>query len=278
MDMLPLIMPSEQRAYAPWRDDPRPLAGILQGVYAFTGIVRFWDAQRQLETEPDLILRANVLYERWRLTIGFVTDDLLESGSLTPRGTDFVTILRKHGQRAETRPVPAEAIEIAREVALDNWLTWQLTHVAFDAAAVAQLAATYQRGEPLARQALPEARLQDDIRKVDSIPRSRLLNMRFQEPRRFQQASVTDLAGLGEADAFLVCGDAAAAVAAYRAELANDPDPAAWIGLALAVQRLPMPASRPVLAAHLPLLFELHACLASRGIHADPLALAAWFE
>ena len=36
--------------------------------------------------------------------------------------------------------------------------------------------------------------------------------------------------------------------------------------------------SRSVLAAHLPLLFEMHACLASHGIHADPLELAAWFE
>ena len=84
MDMLPLIEPIEQRAYAPWRDDPRPLGGILQGVYAFTGIVRFWDIQRQLETEPDAILRANVLYERWRLAIDLVTDTLLASGFLTP--------------------------------------------------------------------------------------------------------------------------------------------------------------------------------------------------
>ena len=56
------------------------MGGILQGVYAFTGIVRFWDVQRRLETEPDDILRASVLYERWRLAIELATGTLLGQG------------------------------------------------------------------------------------------------------------------------------------------------------------------------------------------------------
>ena len=174
--------------------------------------------------------------------------------------------------------MPAEAAEIAREVALDHWLTWQLMHVAFDAAGVAKLALAYQRGELLDGRELPEARIEEDSRKVDSIPRSRLLNMRFQEPRRYQQLSPTDIPEFGAADALLLCGDAEAAVAAYRAGLADEPDPAAWIGLALAVHRLPWSPSRSVLAAYLPLLSEMHACLVSHGIYADPMELAAWFE
>ena len=62
------------------------------------------------------------------------------------------------------------------------------------------------------------------------------------------------------------------------ARLVAEPDPAAWIGLALAVHRLPATPSQSVFAGHLPLLFEMHAYLASAGIHADPLELAAWFE
>ena len=278
MDMLPLIEPSGERDYAPWREDPRAIGGILQGVYAFTGIVRFWDAQRHLETEPDDILRASVLYERWRLAIERVTGTLLDRGLLTPAGVRFVTVLRERGQRRESGPVPAEAAEIAREVALDNWLTWQLRHTALDVAEVADLAAVYQRGEPLGGRALPRAWIEDDTRKVDSIPRSRLLNMRYREPRRYRQLSATDIPELGAADALLVRGGASAAVAAYRAGLVAEPDPAAWIGLALAIHRLPSPPSRPVFVAHLPLLFEMHACLAGQGIHADPLELAAWFE
>jgi hypothetical protein len=278
MDMLPLIEPSDERGYAPWRDDPRPMGGILQGVYAFTGIVRFWDAQRHLETEPDGILRASVLYERWRLAIELVAGPLLDKGFLTADGARFVTVLRERGQRRQSGLVPVEATEIAREVALDNWLTWQLTHTALDAAGVVGLAAAFQRGEPFGGRVLPEAWMENDTRKIDSIPRSRMLSMQYQEPRRYRQLSATDIPELGAADTLLVRGDADAAVAAYRAGLAAEPDPAAWIGLALALHRLPAAPSRQVFAAHLPLLFEMHACLASCGIHADPLELAAWFE
>jgi hypothetical protein len=278
MDMLPLIEPGDERGYAPWRDDPRPMGGILQGVYAFTGIVRFWDAQRHLETEPDAILRASVLYERWRLAIEHAVGPLLDKGFLTPDGIRFVTVLRGREQRRRSDPVPAEAMETAREVALDNWLTWQLTHTAFDAAGDVGLAAALQRGEPLGGQRLPETWIEDNIRRIDSIPRSRLLHMRLQEPVRYRQSSMTDIPELGAADALLIGGDWDAAVAAYRAELADEPDPSAWIGLALAIHRLPATPSHPVFAVRLPLLFEMHAYLAGCGIHADPLELAAWFE
>lgn len=30
------------RFYSPWRDDPRPLTGVLHGVYAFQAVLRFW--------------------------------------------------------------------------------------------------------------------------------------------------------------------------------------------------------------------------------------------
>ena len=291
MDMLPLTAPAREitappreggngRGYAPWREDPRPAPGILQGVYAFTGIVRFWDVQRHLETAPDDVLRACVLYERWRLAIELVAGDLLGQGVLTPDGVRFVTALRERGQRRESGPVPAAAAEIAQQVALDNRLTWQLRHIAVDAAGVAGLAAAYQRGEPLGDRVLPRTWIEDDIRKVDSAGRSRLLNLRYQEPRRYRHLSAADLADIAAADALLVRGDASAAAAAYREVLAAEPDPAAWIGLALALGRLPAlsagPAG-PALTTQLPLLFDVHACLAGQGIAADPLDLAAWF-
>jgi HEXXH motif-containing protein len=277
MDMLPLVEPCDERGYAPWREDPRPIGGILQGVYAFTGIVRFWNAQRHLATEPDDILRASVLYARWRLAIEEVTGTVLRQGSLTPTGVRFFTALKERGQCQDGGPVSVETTEIAREVALDNWLTWQLRHTALDAAGVATLAAAYQRDEPCGGQALPDTWIEDDIRKVDSVARSQLLNMRYLEPARYRQLAGPDLPGLGAADGLLICGNASAAVAAYREGLTAEPDPAAWVGLALAIHRLPALPSQPILAIRLPLLFEVHACLAVQGIHADPLDLAAWF-
>ena len=217
-----------------------------------------------------------MLYERWRLEIVPVADDLLRNGSLTPIGTDFVTVLKERLAGAEFGSVPAETARIAREVALDHWLTWQLMHVTFDAAEVASLADAYQRSESLGGRALPEARIENDVRQVDSIRRSELLTMRFQNPKRYWRLAAEDAPGLGVADALLVGGDSEVAVKAYCEALADEPDPAAWIGLALAVHRLPAPP-RSVFSTHLPLLHEMHASLARRGIQADPLQLAAWF-
>ena len=174
--------------------------------------------------------------------------------------------------------MPAEAAEIAREVALDHWLTWQLMHVAFDAAGVAKLALAYQRGESLDGRALPEARIEEDSRKVDSIPREPPAQHALPGATAVPAVVHDGHSRIGAADALLLRGDADAAIAAYCAGLADEPDPAAWIGLALAVHRLPSSPSRSVLAAHLPLLYEMHARLASNGIHADPLELAARFK
>lgn len=278
IDMLSLVKPEAERGYAPWREDPRPVGGILQGVYAFTGIVRFWDVQRHLDGEPGEILRASVFYERWRLAVQRVTATLLAGGCLTPEGAAFVTELRERERREESGPVPAEAAEIAREVALDNWLTWQLRHTKVDAAGVARLAAAYRDGEPFRGQALPAAAIEEGTREVDSVPRSRVINLRYQEPLRYRRLPDADVSELGAADALLVRGETSAAVAAYRRVLAAEADPAAWIGLALALRRLAPASAPPALGTRLPLLFEVHACLAGQGVHADPLDLAAWFE
>jgi hypothetical protein len=276
--MLPLTEPCSELGYAPWRDEPRPLGGLLQGVYAFCGIVRFWDVQRRIETEPDDVLRASVLYERWRSAVESVIAALLGQSFLTPTGERFVTALGRRAEPGESEPVPASAIEIAAEVALDHWLNWQLAYTAVDAAGVAGLADAYCRSEPLGGRPLPETRVDDEIRKVNSIARSRLLTMRYQDPGRYRQLAGAALPQLAAADALLVRGNASEAAAAYRERLAEESDPAAWIGLALAMHRLSASPSQPMLATHLPLLFELHACLARRGVHADPLDLAAWFQ
>jgi HEXXH motif-containing protein len=34
--------------HAPWRADPRPLNGLLHGIYAFTSVAEFWSRQRRL--------------------------------------------------------------------------------------------------------------------------------------------------------------------------------------------------------------------------------------
>jgi HEXXH motif-containing protein len=279
IDLVPLTEPCDERVYAPWRPDPRPASGLLQGVYAHLGVARFWDAQRQVEAEEDNAFRAQLMYERWRPTVELSARTLLATGCLTPEGSRFVEILRMSGRGLDSGTVPADAREIAAEVALDHWLTWQLRHTAADGGQVAELAAAYQRGESLGDQSLPEARVEENVRKVESTVRSRLLNLRYFDPRRHVEVRAADLPGIGEADALLLNGQAAAAEAAYRDEIsvAAYPVPDAWIGLALAVRRLAPTPARVTFAARIPLIFDVHACLSARGTKTDPLELAGWF-
>ena len=89
MDMVPLVESGGEKVYAPWRQDPRPASGLVQGVYAHLGIVRFWHAQRHAETSPDDILRAQVHIARWGPMIDPAVHTLLETGCLTAAGIRF---------------------------------------------------------------------------------------------------------------------------------------------------------------------------------------------
>ena len=274
LDMVPLAASGEQRVYAPWRQDPRPAGGLLQGVYAHLGIARFWQAQQHAEADPDGLLRAQVLFARWRPAIGETVQTLLDSGSLTPAGVRFAERLRAQGQQLMGAPVPAEAAQIAAEVALDHRLTWQLRHVATD---VSGLADAYRRGEPYPGGA--RTWTQEDVRKVDSGLRSRLLNLRYLEPARYRALCAGGVLPLSEADRLLLERSSEAAVQAYRTRIADsaDPQPDAWIGLALALHQLPPSPPRAALTAGLVQMAEVHARLAGSGFRTDPLDLASWF-
>jgi HEXXH motif-containing protein len=277
MDMVPFIAHGDERVYAAWRPDPRPASGLLQGVYAHIGVTRFWNAQRHVETEPDGILRAQVMYERWRRTIEPTSSTLLEAGSLSEDGCRFVEMLRDQGRTQQSESVPAEAMDIAEEVALDHSLTWQLRHTAIDAAGLADLAAAYRCGKPL--RTLPRTWIEADTRKVDSEVRSRLLSMRYLDPGRFRELYTAGVPGLSDADALLIQGNAAEAAREYRERIvaAADAQPDAWIGLALAISSLAEAPARRALMTRLPFVFDVHACLRDRGMSVDPVDLAAWF-
>jgi hypothetical protein len=276
LDMVPLASSGGELVYAPWRQDPRPAAGLLQGIYAHLGIVRFWQAQRQAETDPDDILRAHVQFARWRSAIGSAIDTLMRTGCLTPEGVRFVGLLHAQSRALADEPVPGQAGQIAQEVALDHELTWQLRHVATAPAAVANLADAYRRGRPFPDRDRPEVRIQADVRKLSSSVRSRLLNMSYLEPARYRQLCAPEALPLSAPDRLLLDRDSEAAVRGYRDLIAGsaDPQPDAWVGLGLALHQLLASPLQSAFASQLPAMFDVHACL---GTGCDPVDLASWF-
>jgi HEXXH motif-containing protein len=122
-DIITLTLPDDgRRYYAPWRDDPRPLGGLLQGTYAFLGVAGFWRRQRQL---PQDHLRADVEYARWRSTSLVAAETLQSSGRLTSAGLDFVGGMIRTLRAWQAEPVSALAVTEARSAAESHLARWQ---------------------------------------------------------------------------------------------------------------------------------------------------------
>ncbi|MEV4175167.1 FxsB family cyclophane-forming radical SAM/SPASM peptide maturase [Nonomuraea sp. NPDC049709] len=115
LDLIPLTQPDDgSRYYAPWRDDPRPLGGLLQGAYAHMGIAAFWQVERQEPHPADLLLRAHTEFAQWRDGTEAAIRALRTSGRLTAEGDLFTAEMA--GTMAEmcAEDVPAEATRRAR--------------------------------------------------------------------------------------------------------------------------------------------------------------------
>lgn len=125
LDLITLTRPDDgRRYYAPWRPDPRPARGLLQGAYAFFGVSGFWREQREIAPESAVRQRGHAEFARWRDGAAVVTDTLLGSGQLTEAGQDFVGEMAKILAEWRREPVPADALAIARRKADRHLAQW----------------------------------------------------------------------------------------------------------------------------------------------------------
>lgn len=278
MTLVPLTEPSEVLEYAPWRTDPRPADVLLQGIYAHVGMTRFWRAQRDAETDPDGMLCAQTQYARWRSAIEPTAHAMTRAGCLTALGQRFLERLCVQAASLASDSVPDKAERMAREAALDHQLTWQLRNQAIDAAAAADLARAYQRAEPAAGRELPVSWIQEDVRAVEADLRSWLLVIRYLTPARYRKKLKKVTKKADRADILLLAGKSAKAIEAYRSRIADsaDPQPASWIGLALALHQLPDSPLADTFATQLALMFDIHGYLDGPSGLRDPLNLARW--
>ena len=128
LDIIELARPDNgRRYYAPWRDDPRPLNGLLQGAYAHLGVSSFWRRQRR-SSDSAIRLRANAEFTRWRMATGRAVGTLLASGQLTTAGSRFVRGMERQLRAWDMEPVPAEAQTIADRAAEAHLARWQLVN------------------------------------------------------------------------------------------------------------------------------------------------------
>jgi len=94
LDLYDLYDPADDRLFhAPWRDDKRPLEGLLQGTYAHLAVTDFW-RKRQNITAGQEAEAARRRFLHWRAHTCDAIDTLASSGSLTPLGARFVDEMR----------------------------------------------------------------------------------------------------------------------------------------------------------------------------------------
>ncbi|HUY50750.1 MAG TPA: HEXXH motif domain-containing protein [Streptosporangiaceae bacterium] len=125
LDLVTLTLPDDgQRYYAPWRDDSRPIAGLLHGTYAYLGVSGFWRWQRQHE-DGEAATRAHTEFARWRDAATMATETLLASTRLTEAGAAFVSGMRSTLRAWADDKVPATAARRARRENEQHRALWR---------------------------------------------------------------------------------------------------------------------------------------------------------
>ncbi|MBB4947450.1 uncharacterized protein F4556_002985 [Kitasatospora gansuensis] len=97
LDFHDLYDPADDRLFhAPWRPDPRPLEGLLQGTYAHLAVTEFWATRVHAYAGLDspAATHARTQHTTWHTHTATAIETLAESGSLTPLGTRFTEIMR----------------------------------------------------------------------------------------------------------------------------------------------------------------------------------------
>ncbi|WP_214411929.1 HEXXH motif domain-containing protein [Sphaerisporangium fuscum] len=124
--LFPLVAePDGERFYAPWREDPRPVGGLLQGAYAHLGLALFWERQRHAETQRTARLHAQTEFARWRDATASVVRVLLTGRRLTPLGERFATGMLATLDALRAAPVSPRAARRAAHLLADHRTRWQ---------------------------------------------------------------------------------------------------------------------------------------------------------
>jgi HEXXH motif-containing protein len=126
LDIVPMTLPDDgRRFYAPWREDPRPVSGLLQGAYAFLGVAGFWLRHSHQYADEEAALAE---FARWLGAVRLVIDTLASSGQLTGPGETFVSGMDQTLRRWEARPVPQAALRAAGLASEEHRERWRRHH------------------------------------------------------------------------------------------------------------------------------------------------------
>ncbi|MBK3578273.1 HEXXH motif domain-containing protein [Streptomyces sp. MBT65] len=254
-----------ERFYAPWRDDPRPLGGLLQGVYAFFGVTRYWRGRRQLP--GDL---AEFEYALWREQTLAALHGIRPAQRLSSLGRELVDELTQCLTAWSGEVVDPRARDAAALAAADHRATWRAHHLQPPTDAVARAAHSYSPAGDVPV-VLPSA----EGTLVPAKPQRGLDTRAVLLRRLLMDGTVTEtVEGARPEDIALVTGDHDTARARFTDRILHvgGADPDAWSGLGLALRAQGHPAAE-VLLRRPEFVMAVHAAL-SQDTDTDPVRLA----
>ncbi|MFB9682886.1 aKG-HExxH-type peptide beta-hydroxylase [Amycolatopsis plumensis] len=265
---------ARERFYAPWRDDPRPIGGVIHGIYAFFGVTAFWRALARDEPENP---RACFEFALWRTQTWRTLQAVSGDDVLTTAGRRFLRGIAAELAPWQDDPIAAEARKWANHAMADHYVGWRLRHLRPAPETVAELVGAWRAGRrwtghiPADRQPTPVPDGTWPDARLD------LIRLRMRENGASTLSSDgSAVPGATPADIAFVGGRLQEAIDGYRAELVADPDnSAALAGLAVALSSWTTgPASR-ALMHHPELVRAVHRELRSDS-DASLEAVAGW--
>jgi HEXXH motif-containing protein len=129
--------------YSPWRNDPRPLSGVVHGVQAFLGVADFW-----LREPPGPV--AGLEYARHAGQLRLATTVLTGAAGLTSFGRTLADSLRTRIDRLP--PGVPEVRRLADDLVAEHRAGWRLRNVVPDEHELAAVLRAWQDGELPVRQ------------------------------------------------------------------------------------------------------------------------------
>ncbi|MFE0675639.1 HEXXH motif domain-containing protein [Streptomyces sp. NPDC058867] len=228
--------------HAPWRDDPRPLSGVLHGAFAFSGVARFW-RDRATRAEGSAAERARFEFALWRRESRATLEALRAHPALTGTGRRLVHGLLASIRSWDNEPVPERVLLLAEQAAAHQRAAWRAHHVRPDEATVRAVAESWLDGGPPPA-ALPGGSVATDSAGCRLDAFAHLVRLRITDPRTFEAArrGGPRPKDVTPADLAYVAGDLTEATALYAEQTHR---PAAWGALGLLLDHDGTAAGRP---------------------------------
>ncbi|MFI6276605.1 HEXXH motif domain-containing protein [Streptomyces sp. NPDC050988] len=275
-------MPNERKEllYAPWRDDPRPLEGLLQGIYAFFGVTRFWRAHRRSSGAAPSPL-ADFEFALCREQVWSTLNSVWRHPRLNPVGRRLLDTLGEHCALWVAEEVPDKELRLTREARASHHAMWRAHHLRPSRQAVDEAVRAWTRGDrypPVLLEAPPRSVADTGADGLDTA--AVLARHRITDPEgAWIHQAEKQVSGAGRADVLLTLGERSAARRILVEQLlAERPSAGVWalLGRALVDDPGQGAASRLLLRFPERARAVQEALRAADMEQADPVRLAAW--